>query len=265
VPARVGEIENRPQMMRNCLFRSRGDGTYEEVAAFAGLSCSDWSWQPAFVDVDLDGDDDLIISAGHQRDVLDLDAIKRIKSLQHPWPKDLDRKAHQEAFTREMMEHARLYPGMEAPMIAFRNAGDLAFEDVTRLWGTDALGVHQGFAFADFDGDGDLDFVVNNLNGPAGLYRNDTPAPRLAVRLKGLRPNTQAIGARVKLRGGAVPVQSREVVCGGRYLSGSEPLLVFAAGGGEMRLEVRWRSGERTVVRGLGPNRIYEIEEPAAP
>src|SRR5439155_21532092 len=118
-------------------------------------------------------------------------------------------------------------------------------------------------AFADFDGDGDLDFVVNNLNGTCEMYRNDGIAPRVAVRLKGLSPNTQGIGAKIWLSGGAVPRQSQEMICGGRYLSSDDPVRVFAAGNltNEMRIEVKWRSGKQSVVNGVMANRIYEIGE----
>jgi hypothetical protein len=117
----IGEISNRPQKMRNTLFRGPGDGTFEEIADFAGLAASDWSWQPVFVDVDLDGYEDLIISAGHRRDVQDLDATAKILSLQHPWSKEIEPKSHQEAFTREMMQHARLYPRLQ-PAVEHRSA-----------------------------------------------------------------------------------------------------------------------------------------------
>src|SRR5437660_3543074 len=154
--------------MRNTLFHNRGDGTFEEIADLCGLPASDWSWQPVFLDVDLDGYEDLIIPSGHQRDVQDLDAIARIMSLQHPLPKDMTPAARQEAFTRDMMEHVRLYPRLEMPIVTFRNQGDMTFQEVTPIWGTLAPGVHQGIACGDLDGDGDLDFVLNNLNGAAG-------------------------------------------------------------------------------------------------
>src|SRR5204863_2324347 len=88
----------------------------------------------------------------------------------------------------------------------------------------------HAIALADLDGDGDLDLIVNNLGGAAGVYRNESSASRVAVRLKGLPPNTQGIGAKVKLLGATVPRQSQEVVSGGRYMAGSDPELVFAAG-----------------------------------
>jgi enediyne biosynthesis protein E4 len=265
-PLPIGGLSNRPQIMRNTLFHNRGDGTFEELADFAGLPASDWSWQPAFVDVDLDGFEDLIISAGHRLDVQDLDATAKLMGLQHPWPKEMDPRIRQEAFNRELLEHSRYYPPLAMPVITFRNRGDLTFEETTANWGTEALGVHQGIAFADLDGDGDLDFVVNNLNGPAMLYRNESPAPRLAVRLKGLPPNTQGTGALITVRGGAQPLQSQEVVCGGRYLSGDDPLRVFAAGSltNEMRIEITWRDGNRSTVTGVTGNRLYEISEAEA-
>jgi hypothetical protein len=262
--ASPGEYTNRPQYMRNMLFVSNGDGTYAEVAEYAGLSASEWSWQPVFIDIDLDGWPDLLIPAGHSRDVQDLDATEKIRSLQHPWPRDMDPRAMQHAFTRELMEHARFYPRYDAPIVTFRNRGDLTFQDMTARWGTGQLAVHQGLALGDLDGDGDLDFVVNNLNSPAALYRNDSSAPRVAVRLQGSPPNTEAIGARVTLRAGDWPPQMQEVVSGGRYLSGFDTLLVFAAppAPAEMRLQVKWRAGPESILTNLQANRLYRLTEP---
>ena len=131
------------------------------------------------------------------------------------------------------------------PIVAFHNLGNLTFEDVSPAWGTDQRGVHHAIAMADFDGDGDLDFVVNNLGSVAGVYRNETSSPRVSVRLKGIPPNTQGIGAKIKLLNGAVPAQSQEVICGGRYMSGSDPTLVFAAGKAQGPALVRSLSNQK--------------------
>jgi hypothetical protein len=259
----IGMFANRSQLMRNTLFHNRGDGTFEEIANYSGLSASDWSWQPLFLDVDLDGYPDLIIPAGNLKDVQDKDANAVIEAHQHSWRGFTNQADRQRAFTQERLANLRLYPGLAMPIVTFRNNGDLTFSETTEQWGTNQRGVHQSMAVGDFDGDGDLDLVVNNLNGAASLYRNESSAPRIAVRLRGRAPNTQGIGAKVRLLGGAIPVQSQEIVCGGRYLSGSDPIAVFAAGRKRegMTIEVEWRTGKRSFTPNIQANRIYEIDE----
>jgi enediyne biosynthesis protein E4 len=264
--APIGTFDDRPQLMRNTLLENRGDGTYREVAWNAGVQASDWSWSVVFLDVDLDGYEDLLIAAGHFKDVQDMDATMLIQTRQRPRDRSLPAAERLRQFQQELLEHHQLYPRLEMPIIAFRNRGDGTFEEMTEAWGFHELGVHHSIAYGDFDQDGDLDLVVNRLDGSAGVYRNNSSAPRVAVRLRGLPPNTQGIGAHVRFLGGAVPMQLQEVVAGGRYLAGAEPLLVFASGNDrqDMTIEVRWRSGRRSVVTGVQPNRIYEIEETGA-
>jgi enediyne biosynthesis protein E4 len=118
---------------------------------------------------------------------------------------------------------------------------------------------------ADLDNDGDLDVIANNLNEAAGIYRNDSSKPRVAVRLKGLSPNTQGIGAKIIVRGGAVPMQSQEIISGGRYLSCDQAMRTFAAGAltNVLTIEVRWPSGRRSIIKDAVPNYRYEIDEAA--
>src|SRR5207249_1298502 len=186
---------------------------YAEIAQLAGVAASEWSWTPLFLDVDLDGYEDLLISNGHERAARSLDVSERLRAL----------RAERKLTAQEIFENRKLFPRQNAPKVAFRNRGDLTFEEVSQAWGFDFNGVSHGMAVADLDNDGDLDVVVNNLNAPAGIYRNHSSAPRLRVRLKGLPPNTRGIGARIKVCRGAVPVQTQEIICGGRYLSSDDP------------------------------------------
>src|ERR1041384_830097 len=249
-PRAIGKIDDRPQVNRNTLFLNRGDNTFAEVANLSGVEASEWSWSPVFLDVDLDGYEDLLITNGHAHDVQDADTSNLIKSMK---PGSI----------QEMQRTLLLYPPLNLAKVAFHNLGNLRFEETGHAWGFDTQGISHGIALADLDNDGDLDVITNNFGTPAGIYRNDADSPRVAVRLRGDAPNTNAIGAKIKLIGGAVPEQCQEVICGGHYESGSEPMRVFAAGSatGGMTIEVIWRSGEKSRITDVLPNRLYEIEQ----
>jgi hypothetical protein len=251
--APIGAIDNRPQNMRNTLFWNRGDGTYAEIAQFSGVEASEWSWTPIFLDVDLDGYEDLLISNGHMRDAQNLDYARRIEAMK----KEQKLTATEQLLLRDMV------PRLNNAKLAFRNRRDLTFEEVSANWGFNSSGIAQGMALADLDNDGDLDVVVNQLDGPAEVYRNECAAPRVAVRLKGKAPNTRGIGAKIKVIGGPVP-QSQEIICGGRFLSGDDAMRTFAATtAAPVTIEVLWRGGGRSVITNAQANRLYEIEETA--
>lgn len=243
----------RPEMSRNTLFLGRGDGTYAEIAQMAGISATDWSWCPIFVDVDLDGFEDLIVGTGNDHDVLDADLLRAVRG------------ADGRDASGDPVENLRRFPRLETPMAVFRNRGDLTFQNMAGAWGLSLPAIRHGMALADLDQDGDFDVVVNRLQGPAEIHENISTAPRLAVRLRGLAPNTGGIGARIRLLGGRVPLQSQEMMSGGRYLSCDQGLRVFAAAPtGSMTLEVQWRSGKMSRIQGVEADCLYEVDEASA-
>ncbi len=247
----VLENARPPQYMRNAVFWNSGTPRLQEIAHLAGLASSDWTWAVLLADWDLDGHNDVFVTNGIPRFDMNPDNALRLAGAP---------RAQQVAFARRIA-------ALPERNLAFRNLGDLRFEDVAEEWGIDHRGVSQGAAYGDMDRDGDLDLVVNNLNGHAWIYRNETVgAHRLVVRLAGRGGNSAGIGARVVLRT-AGGVQVREVMPVRGYLSSCEPAAFFGLGT-ESRIEqlvVCWPSGVEQSFDDVPVDHAVTVTEPPPP
>ena len=126
----VGLMDNRPQVDRNTLQVGRGDGTFAEAAFYAGVEASEWSWTPIFLDVDLDGFEDILVANGQLRDFQNGDMLAHLEAAQAG--KGLSRS--------EILHIWELFPRLETPKVAFRNRGNLTFEEMGAAWGFGGFG-----------------------------------------------------------------------------------------------------------------------------
>jgi hypothetical protein len=249
-PVEPGEVSNQPQYTHNTLYINRGDNSFVETANYSGVDASGWSWATSFIDADLDGLQDLFITTGYLYDAQDLDSNAQLGQFTDRQPYNL------EGYLKGKLN----YPPLNLRNRMYKNEGGLKFSDVGPNWGFLDEDVSQGLAIADLNNDGSLDMVSSRMNNAAAIYENRSGNDRIAVRLVGSAPNTQAIGAEVTLEG-FEPFQLKRIVSGGNYMSGSAPHLMFATDtdSTSQSLHITWPNGEVSTVNDVQANRIYEI------
>ena len=216
------------------LYRNYG-GAFEDASVRAGLGVNRkyLGFGVGFLDYDNDGWKDLFIANGHV------------------YPQIADRKLH---------------ITYRQPKLLYRNTGKGRFEDVSSTAGpaiaVPSLG--RGCAFGDLDNDGDVDVIVNNLDGPPTLLRNDGGNRNHWIMIKcvGARSNRSGIGARVQVTAGGRR-QIDEVMSGSSYYSHNDLRLHFGLGGAARAdlVEIAWPSGEKSAFRDLDANRLYVCHE----
>ncbi len=182
------------QYSRNCLQLNVGGGKkFSDIGLYAGIAASDWSWSPLAADFDNDGIKDLFISNGILRRPNDLDFIKFYSSRS---ARDTGRSADIAAINK--------MPEGKISNYIFKGTDSLKFIDNTAAWGMSHPGFSNGAAYADLDNDGDLDIVINNINEPATIYRNNAVQQLnnhfLEIQLKGDEQNKFAVGAKVVIK-----------------------------------------------------------------
>ncbi|MEK7727911.1 MAG: VCBS repeat-containing protein, partial [candidate division KSB1 bacterium] len=267
------------QLRRNTLQLNRGgNGGYplfSEIGQLAGIHATDWSWSPLFVDLDNDGRKDLFITNGIFRRPNDLDYLNYLKSpeAQALIGRNDPAAAPLPIAKEKLAEIVRHMPSVPLANYAFQNRGDLTFSNRAKEWGLDDAGFSSGAAYADFDNDGDMDLIVNNVNAPAAIYKNllyqteqdSLPANYLTVKFSGAARNAFGIGAKVMLhhREG---VLYQELMPTRGFQSSVEPVLHFGLGNiaGLDSLEVMWPTGEYQVVKESAANQTITLRQSEA-
>lgn len=184
------------QYARNNLQLNRGDGYFREIGQFAGIHATDWSWAALFMDFDNDGQRDLFVSNGIPKRMNDIDYISYVSG------EEMQRKLRENAVEDKDLALIKKFPEIKIPNRFFRNNGALGFDDVSELVEDNPNTFSNGSVYADLDNDGDLDLVVNNIDDPVIVYRNNTntkdrTSSYLSVDVNGAPQNPDAIGARL--------------------------------------------------------------------
>ncbi len=240
-----------PQYSRNALYLNTGTGRFLEGAFLAGLSATDWTWAVRLEDLDNDGRLDLFVTNGMHREVTNADLVLRVAMAETP-----DEKVRIE----------RASPVLSEQHLAFRNLGDMQFEDVSAAWGLNQRGVSFGAAFGDLNGDGNLDIVYSNYRKGVTVLRNDADSGhRIIVEFRGTRSNRFGIGSNVRIETDS-GVQVRTLVLARGVLSSSEPMVHFGLGADTRvrRLTVSWPSGHEQSFTDLPADRRFTVTEPTA-
>lgn len=213
----------QPQFSKNCLQKNNGNAeSFSDVSLLNSIAATDWSWCPLFADFDNDGNKDLFISTGIVKRTVDMDYIRFISNMIIP-PGTDPKEKYNEALAK--------IPDGASHNYIFRGNGKEGFEDKSEEWGlAKDKGYFTGAAYADFDNDGDIDLVINNVNNPAAIYRNNNPGKNyISISFKGDNLNTKGIGAKAWIFS-KDKIQYQQLMTTRGFQSSSVPVLHFGLG-----------------------------------
>ena len=239
------------QYMRNAVYLNTGVGRFMEIGQLAGVANTDWSWAVKLADFDNDGWVDIFVSNGMTRDWGNSDLVAEVEKRGGP-------------STPESKLFMLGQPKKADANVAFKNRGNLKFENVSKAWGLDRKSVSFGAALGDLDTDGDLDLIVINFEEQVSVYRNRSKqGHRVLFRLAGRQSNRDGIGATVRIETKDGP-QVRQLTLSRGFMSADDPVAQFGLGEQSEieRVEIRWPSGHVQSFENLAADRFYTITEP---
>nr|WP_109302484.1 VCBS repeat-containing protein [Aquimarina sp. AU474] len=180
------------QYMQNTLQLNNGDNTFSEIAFYSGVGNTDWSWGALLFDMDNDGYRDIYVCNGIYHDLTNQDFMDFFAAEIYQKMAISGIKTSQDSIIKKM-------PSVPVVNYAFKNNHDLTFSNSTEDFGFTEPSFSNGAAYGDLDNDGDLDLVVNNVNMPLFVYKNNAKNNYLKIQLKGTDKNTFAIGGIVEV------------------------------------------------------------------
>jgi enediyne biosynthesis protein E4 len=184
------------QIQQNALQINNGNNTFVETAHYSGVAASDWSWGALMFDANNDGMQDIFVSNGIYKDVIDQDFIDFFAN-------DVIQKMAVSGQKENMQQIVDSMPSTPVPNHFFKNKGDLKFENAAEESGLAQPSFSNGSTYADLDNDGDLDLIVNNVNMPSFVYKNmsreNDSTNYISILLKDTGSNSFAIGSTIKI------------------------------------------------------------------
>jgi len=244
------------QYMRNMLHLNNGNNTFSEIGQLSQISNTDWSWAALLADYDNDGLKDLLVTNGYVRDYTNLDFIKYMDNFV---------KSKGRLRREEVLEIIRHMPSSNISNYIFSNNDGLRFTNQTSAWGMKLPSNSNGAAYADLDNDGDQDIIVNNINQPAFIFRNNAEKNKhhfLKITLAGEGMNTQGTGARVSVWNNGKSQHLEQMPSRG-YLSTVTPVLHFGLGqqASVDSLTIRWPSGKTQSIVNVQADQLIVLKE----